>query len=287
MPNPIGGGTAAGAADVSATYQVDASGGVFGGGAGLLDESLNRRTATAQRVVKMGHRLREEANQRVRQPLAELQYACSNPQDAADIAALADVVADELNVKKLTSATNLDALVHYSYKPNLKTVGPKFGKLLNAIKTALPTIDGKLLAPLRKGESVTVPIGGQDVTLAPEDVLVSTEQAADWAAADDAGIQIALSTVLTPSLIREGMARDFIRQVQQLRKDHDLEENEKIEVEWAPVSENVELVEAAVTEWLEPILSETRATAITPAGSLGEAKPVLIGEAEIRIAIKR
>lgn len=253
----------------------------------LLDESLNHRTATAQRVVKMGHRLREEANQRVRQPLAELQYACSNPQDAADIAALADVVADELNVKKLTAAANLDSLVHYSYKPNLKTVGPKFGKLLNAIKTALPTIDGKVLAPLRKGESVTVSIGGQEVTLAPEDVLVSTEQAADWAAADDAGIQIALSTVLTPELIREGMARDFIRQVQQLRKDHDLEENEKIGVEWSPVSGNVELVEAATTEWLDAILAETRATAITAVGDLPEAKPVLIGEFEIRIAIRK
>ncbi len=252
----------------------------------ILDESLNHRTATAQRVVRMGHRLREEANQRVRQPLAELQYACSNPQDAADIAALADVVADELNVKKLAVAANLDALVHYSYKPNLKTVGPKFGKLLNAIKTALPTIDGKLLAPLRRGEAVTVQIGGQDVTLAPEDVLVSTEQAADWAAADDAGIQIALSTVLTPELVREGMARDFIRQVQQLRKDHDLEENDRIQVAWSPVAERGAEVEAALLEWRETILAEIRSTAITQ-GAEESAKPVLVGEVEVRVAIRK
>jgi len=252
----------------------------------ILDESLNHRMATAQRLVRMGHRLREEANQRVRQPLAELQYACSNPKDAADIAALAEVIGDELNVKKLTPAANLDSLVHYSYKPNLKTVGPKFGKLLNAIKTALPTLDGKLLAPLRRGESVTVPIGGQDVTLAPEDVLVSTEQAADWAAADDAGIQIALSTVLTPELVREGMARDFIRQIQQLRKDHDLEENDRIQVAWSPVAERAAEVEAAVAEWKETILAETRSTSIAQ-GTADSNKPALVGDVEVRIVIRK
>ncbi|AMV19889.1 class I tRNA ligase family protein [Planctomyces sp. SH-PL14] len=254
----------------------------------VLDESLNHRTATAQRVVRMGHRLREEANQRVRQPLAELQYACGNPQDAANIAALADVIADELNVKKITAAANLDSLVHYSYKPNLKTVGPKFGKLLNAIKTALPTIDGKLLAPLRKGESVTLPIGGQEVTLAPEDVLVSTEQASDWAAADDAGIQIALSTALTPELEREGMARDVIRQVQQLRKDHDLEENERIEILWAAVDSDryPEEVQAALDEWRETILAETRATAVVTQAE-GAEKVVLVGVHEVRLGLKR
>ena len=109
----------------------------------LVDLSLNHRMALAQRVVKMGHRLREEANQRVRQPLAELKYACANPQESAEIAALADVIADELNVKQITHADNLDALVHYSYKPNLKTLGKKLGKLLGAVKDALTTLDAE------------------------------------------------------------------------------------------------------------------------------------------------
>jgi isoleucyl-tRNA synthetase len=251
--------------------------------ASLIDASLNHRMALAQRVVKMGHRLREEANQRVRQPLAELKFACATPQDSADIAALADVISDELNVKAITPADNLDALVHYSYKPNLKTLGKKLGKLLNAVKEALTTGDTATLAPLRKGESVTLMIEGQPVTLAPEDVMISTERASDWACADDAGVQIALSTILTPELLREGMARDMIRQVQQLRKDHDLEENDRIAIRWS-ASQGAYNIATMIEEWRETILTETRADRIE-ADPTATGKSVLIGETEVGLAI--
>ncbi len=247
----------------------------------LLDESLNHRMATAQRVVSMGHRLREAADRRVRQPLAELKYACANAQDADDIARLADVIADELNVKRITPAGNLDDLVRYLYKPNLKTLGPKLGKQLNAVKNALPELGDKVLGPLRRGEPVTVTIGGSEITLAPEDVMVSTEQASDWAAADDAGVQIALSTKLTAELMREGAARDFIRQVQQLRKDHDLEENDRIAVTWQ--SSEPEIA-AAIDEWRDTILAETRADRIEQKAT--DAKAVTIGSADVQLAIQ-
>jgi isoleucyl-tRNA synthetase len=252
----------------------------------LLDESLNHRMATAQRIVTMGHRLRETADRRVRQPLAELKYAAASAQDADDIAKLTDVIADELNVKTITRAEHLDELVHYSYKPNLKTLGPKYGKLLNAIKNALPLIDEKTLAPLRRGESVNVTIDGQDVTLAPDDVMVSTLQAAEWAVADDAGIQIALSTVLSPELVREGAARDFIRQVQQLRKDHDLDENEQIVIACAPAGGAVDELRQSLLEWTPTILAETRATRIDERPAV-EGKTVPVGDGELTLAIEQ
>jgi len=248
----------------------------------LLDESLNHRMATAQRVVSMGHRLRESADRRVRQPLAELKYACANAQDADDIAKLADVIADELNVKKITPAGNLDDLVHYSYKPNLKTLGPKLGKLLNAVKSVLPSLPEQIMSPLRKGQTVTLKVNGEEVVLSPEDVMVSTEQASDWAAADDAGVQIALATKLTPELSREGAARDFIRQVQQLRKDHDLEENERITITWSSPEPEIA---AAIEEWRDTILNETRGNTIEPGST--NAKPVTIGSTDVQLEIKR
>ncbi|MBX3443586.1 MAG: class I tRNA ligase family protein [Planctomyces sp.] len=250
----------------------------------LLDESLNHRMATAQRVVTMGHRLRETADRRVRQPLAELRYAAASPQDADDISRLADVIADELNVKQLTRRDNLDDLVRYSYKPNLKTLGPKLGKLLNAVRTQLPALPEASLAPLRRGESVTVTIDGQPVTLAPEDVLATTEQATDWACADDAGVQIALSTVLTDGLVREGAARDFIRQVQQLRKDLDLDENERIAIVWSG-GEQASLARA-LDEWRDAIQSETRADRIEQRPDV-TGKTVPVGDADITLAIAR
>ena len=132
-----------------------------------LDELLNVRMQTAQQVVNLGHKLREEQNIRVRQPLAELRFAVSASEQSAAIESLAAVIRDELNVKQLTYCDDLDELASYSFKPNLKTLGPKYGKLLGSIRKELPNLDAAVLAPLRRGESVTVTLDGAEVALEP------------------------------------------------------------------------------------------------------------------------
>ena len=196
----------------------------------LLDPVLNDRTATIQRVVKLGHKMREQANLRVRQPLAELRIACNTEEDRAAITAMSDVIRDELNIKQVHSAENLDDIVSYSYKPNLKTLGPKYGKLIGTLRAELPKTNPELLAPLRNGDSVTLTFNNEEVTLESDDVLVSTEQSTDWICTDEAGIQVALSTVLNDELILEGMARDFVRHIQQERKDSGLEIENRISI---------------------------------------------------------
>ena len=251
----------------------------------LLDPTLNARTATAQLVVKLGHKLREEKNLRVRLPLAELQFACASAEQREAIEHLGDVIREELNIKQISGADNLDDLVTYSFKPNLKTLGPRYGKLLGAIRNELPNLDGALLAPLRSGESVTVTLGGEDIELGPDDVMVSTEQATDWSCADEAGIQIAISTVTTPELEREGMARDFVRQVQSLRKDHDLEIQDRITVEFS--SDDPEAA-AAISEWDSYIREETLADSITRIEEAPDkVEPAAIGGAKASIWISR
>lgn len=247
-----------------------------------LDLELNARTQHVQTLVKMGHRLREASELRVRQPLAELRFACANAAQAAALEQSTEIIADELNVKRVARAENLDDLVNYSFKPNLKTLGPKCGKLLGAIRNELPNLESSLLAPLRNGASVTVSIGGETVTLEPEDVLVSVEQASDWASADADGIQIALSTNLTEDLIAEGMARDLIRQVQQLRKEADLEENQRISIQWA-AAESAEVVSAAVQAWQSTIQTETRADSVTQSNNNG--KQVNLGDLKVALRI--
>ena len=198
----------------------------------LLDAGLNLSMSAAQKVVRLAHKLREESNLRVRQPLAELRFASSNVGTAEAIERLADVIGEELNIHSVVRQDNLDALVSYAYKPNLKTLGPKYGKLLNALRTKLPELGDAVLSPLRRGENLTVEIEGSSIDLTPEDVLISTAQAAEWVCSDDSGIQVAISTVLTPELIREGMSRDFVRQVQQLRKDLNLNIQDRIRVQY-------------------------------------------------------
>ncbi len=225
----------------------------------LLDAGLNLSMSAAQKVVRLAHKLREESNLRVRQPLAELRFASSNVGTAEAIERLADVIGEELNIHRVVRQDNLDALVSYAYKPNLKTLGPKYGKLLNALRTKLPELGDAVLSPLRRGENLTVELEGSSVDLTPEDVLISTAQAAEWVCSDDSGIQVAISTVLTPELIREGMSRDFVRQVQQLRKDANLNIQDRIKVQYHS-PENT--VQSMVAEWGDYIQTETLADSI-------------------------
>ncbi|MCA9041367.1 MAG: class I tRNA ligase family protein, partial [Planctomycetaceae bacterium] len=251
----------------------------------LIDEDLNRSGALAQLVVKLGHKLREEANQRVRQPLAELKYSTATPEQATAIGNLTDVIKEELNVKTLTFTENLDDLVSYQYKPNLKTLGPKYGKLLKLLREQLPELGDAKLGPLRRGETVTVELDGNEITLEPDDVLVSTEQAADWFCNDEQGVQIALSTALTEELKQEGAARDFVRQIQQLRKEADLEIEDRINISYASSDDTVV---NAVTSWTNYIQSETLADSLNQTDKPAqEAKEVVIGESKATVWIAK
>ena len=254
------------------------------------DAALSERMALAQVIVTLGHGLREQANQRVRQPLAELRFAAGTAEQRQAIASLADVIQEELNVKRVTGVENLDALVTYAYKPNLKTLGPKYGKALGAISKALQTVDPQIMAPSRRGETVTLMIDGQSYQLAPEDLLVTTQQAADWVAADAPGIQIALSTHLTEELKQEGIARDLVRQVQQARKDLDLEIEDRIRVRI--VTEDA-TVGSAIQAWSDYVRSETLAEelSVSAAGSAEQSganlKAVTIGESTVQLQVER
>lgn len=249
----------------------------------LLDASLNRRMALAQTVVRVAHKLREVADQRVRQPLAELRFATLNEADLASISSLKEVIADELNVKLVSGWESLGEIVKYTYKPNLKTLGPKYGKLLNAFREELPKLPGEQLEALRRGQTINATIGGEAVAIGPEDVLIGADQAEGWVAGDEAGIQVALSTSLTPELIEEGMARDFIRHIQQARKDADLEIQQRIEVSY---QSQEPLVASMLATWAGLISGETLADKIVLVENLS-GKAVQVGDAEVIVTIAR
>jgi len=251
----------------------------------LLDPVLNHRTAIAQRIVKLGHQVREQSNLRVRQPLAEIRVACAAEDDRAAVDQFADVIADELNIKQIVSVENLDGIVQYSYKPNLKTLGPKYGKLLGALRQQIPNMPGETLAPLRNGQGVSIEINGEQVELEPSDVLVSTEQSSEWGTSDEEGVQIAISTQLTDELRQEGMARDFVRQIQQSRKDANFEIEDRIQIQYQTANADVK---AAVEAWAEYIRNETLATSLEETSEQKESmRTATLGDQELDFAIAR
>jgi isoleucyl-tRNA synthetase len=236
----------------------------------------------AQAVVQMGHRLRETANQRVRQPLGEIRVATRSAATREQLATLTDVIADELNVKTVTLLESLGDLVSYKYRANPASLGKRYGKLLPRLKEFLPTLSHEDYAKLTDTGALSVEIDGQTVELVPDDVSESVENASGWASAAAGGISIALNTDLTPELTREGMARDFVRQVQQMRKDANLEIEQRISVRYATDDANAL---QAIQEWAEFIRGETLAGELTALGTDSAAKDVNVGDARVQLEI--
>ena len=138
---------------------------------------------------------------------------------------------DELNIKSMREAKDASALVTYKIKPQMKTLGPKYGKLLNGIRAFLETCDGQaVVSAVKGGGTFKTEIGGAEVELGEEDLLVSTESAEGYVSASDKGITVALNTALTPELVEEGVVRELISKLQTMRKEAGFEVTDRIRV---------------------------------------------------------
>jgi isoleucyl-tRNA synthetase len=236
------------------------------------DEALARDTAdlvrdmaAVVRVVELGRAARTEAGVRVRQPLPRILVHAPSEADFAALLRHREQILDELNVKEVAPMARPEEYIAYEIRPNLPLIGRKYGKRVPAIRAALAAADaGELARRVAAGEKVTLTLdGGEAVTLAPEEVLVDTRQRGGFAVAEDAGYVVALDTALTPELVHEGLARDFVRVVQEARKNAGLEIADRIRVNYAVPAD----AEPAVAAFTDFIKAETLAREIV-AGDL-------------------
>ena len=208
-----------------------------------VDRLLLAEMEVVQRIVALGRSARNEAGIKVRQPLKRL--LARTPDDEASQAILrhAELIRDELNVKDLELLARDASLVTYRVKPNLPVVGKRYGKYVPAIREALAQLDATELAGrLARGEPVTLSADGQSFELTPDAVLVETVSAEGFACAEIGGYLVALETALTEELVREGLAREIVRTVQDARKQAGLDVADRIALEVAgnqPVTDAV------------------------------------------------
>jgi hypothetical protein len=174
--------------------------------------------AVARVVVTLGHATRASANLKVRQPLARAVVVVA-PQQQAGLLRMRDLVADELNVKAVELASNEADLVTYRLLPNNKLLGPKYGPLLPHIRAALAEAEPQAAVDtLRAGQALRLTAGSAPVELAQEEVLINPQPRPGFAVAAEGGVVVALDTRLTPELRAEGLAREVVRRIQDLRK---------------------------------------------------------------------
>ena len=142
-----------------------------------------------------------------------------------------DIIADELNVKEVKFAKDVESFISYSFKPQLRTVGPKYGKLLNGIRTALTELNGtEAMKELKETGLLTLDIDGNKVELAEEDLLIETAQTEGYVTETDGDTSVVLDTNLTSELIEEGFVREIISKIQTMRKEAGFEVMDKIHV---------------------------------------------------------
>jgi isoleucyl-tRNA synthetase len=196
----------------------------------LIDRDLSADMEALLRLVSLGSAARNTVKIKVRQPLAEMKVLPADERDRRAVERFADQIREELNIKKVTLHDRSQGpLLRQLVKANVKALGPKFGPRLREVQTALAAADGAALArELEAGRPFELVCPGGPVTIEPGDVVVQFQAAEGWAGVADRGTQVAVDTRLTEELKQEGMARDVVRQVQELRKKSGLEIEDRI-----------------------------------------------------------
>jgi isoleucyl-tRNA synthetase len=224
-----------------------------------IDESLSRDMDAVLEIVGAGHAARQEAAIKVRQPLPALLIHTRDPQVLESVFRLREQVLDELNVKTLEPMEDPGQFVSYTIRPNLRTLGPRLGKRLNSVREGLAARDAGEVATLaRAGSDIDVDTPEGSVTLEPGDILVDTVRLPGYAAAQGPRSTVVLDTTLTPALIEEGLARDFVRGIQDARKQAGYQIDDTIEVRFVADPE----VSRAIAAHRTYVMTETLATTL-------------------------
>ncbi len=222
--------------------------------AALVDDKLNRDMALVMKLASVGHAARNKANRKVRQPLAEAAFSVGNAEEARVVQVYADLLEDELNVKHVRALDTAGEAVAYSLNPLPKQLGQKYGSRFPAIRKTLLAIDPEPAARrLLDGQPVELQVDGETVSVLPEEVEVRVQAREGYAVASEGAYLAALVTELTPALVREGLAREFVRRVQDLRKTADLQISDRIRLYYQATPGLTE----AVADFKDYIMAET------------------------------
>lgn len=242
----------------------------------VIDTALEEQMRLAQDLTSMVFSLRKKENLRVRQPLQKMMVPVLNDKVKSQIEAVKDLVLSEVNVKELEFMTSDSGILVKKVKPNFKTLGPKFGQQMKAISQAISQFTSEDISTIEQEESYPLNIGGSEIQIDLSDVIITTEDIPGWVVTSMNGNTVALDISLSDNLISEGLAREVINRVQNLRKDLGFEVTDRIEITLSAE----EKLANAINNNLNYICSETLADEIriTPYNSLEKEEDIKLTE---------
>ncbi|MBU1421953.1 MAG: isoleucine--tRNA ligase [Bacteroidetes bacterium] len=224
-----------------------------------IEADLETRMSRVQRIVYLVRAIRNKSNLKVRQPLKRIILPITDENNKAEIEIMRDVILDEINVKTIEYVSDDSEIVHKRLKPNFKSIGPRFGKSVQAIANAIKGMDTLSIKVLEKENKFDLNINGETYTITSDDVEIIHEDIKGWLVENDNELTVALDTELTEELIDEGFAREFVNRVQNMRKDAGFEVTDRILIFYSCD----ERLNKAVTDQKSYITSETLASSLT------------------------
>ena len=246
----------------------------------LVDKDLEASMDEVLNIVVLGRAARNTANIKNRQPLGKIYATAAKALDKE----CCEIIEDELNVKELEFVTDSSGYVSYSFKPQLKTLGPKYGKLLGAIRNHLASLDGSAAKKeLDEKGAITFTADGTEISLAVEDLLIETVQKEGYHAESGNGVTVILDTTLTDELIEEGFVRELISKIQTMRKDAGFEVMDTIKIY---VSGNAK-IEAIFASNADTIKHDVLATEINAAAGGSYTKDWDINGEKVTLGVEK
>ena len=245
-----------------------------------IDPKLEEDMKDLLKIVVLGRACRNTANVKNRQPIGNMYVKA--PFTLSEF--YRQIIEEELNVKNMSFADELDNFITYTFKPQLKTVGPKYGKLLGGIKSALSGIDGsQAMVKLKESGELKLDINGEEVILLEQDLLIDTAQMEGYVSESDNEVTVVLDTNLTPELVEEGFVRELISKIQTMRKEAGFEVTDKIKVY---VADN-QIIEGIMRVHESEIKSEVLALDIVYNNTEGYTKEWNINSEKVTLSVEK
>lgn len=246
----------------------------------FVDKELERNMDEVLKIVVLGRACRNTANIKNRQPIGQMFVKA--PEALSDF--YKEIIEEELNVKEIHFTEDVRSFTSYNFKPQLKTVGPKYGAVLGGIKQVLSQMDGNnAMDELKENGALKFEVNGTEVCLAEEDLLIEMSQTEGYVSDSDNGITVALDTNLTPELIEEGFVREIISKIQTMRKEADFEVMDTIVI----YAKNNDKIIGLLRDHKEEIQSEVLATDIVLDETKGYEKEWSINGEDVVLGVEK
>ena len=223
-----------------------------------IDKQLENQMDLTQKICSLVHSIRKKHKLRVRLPLSKLLIPAQNEEMKKALLKSRDLILSEVNIKELIIPDESDTTIIKKIKPNFKLLGPKLGNQLKLAQQAIENLSQNEIKNLEKGNSISILVGEQEYNLQPEEVEIFNQDIPGWAVATEHAITVAVDLQVTPELEKEGIARDFVNRIQNLRKELDFEVTDKILIKIQHKKEWY----SAIEHWKQYIQTETLANSI-------------------------